>query len=188
MSDDAPASRNFIEQIIDGDLASGKHNHVVTRFPPEPNGFLHIGHAKSICLNYGLSQQYDGTFHLRFDDTNPVKEDDTYVQAIKADVEWLGAKWEDKLFNASDYYDRLYDCAEELVRRGKAYVCDLSAAEMNENRGGPTDVGVPSPWRDRRRSKPGSRGGSGASIPLRASPRPGLRRPGAPACASRWVR
>ena len=149
MSDDVTASRNFIEQIIDGDLASGKHTHIVTRFPPEPNGFLHIGHAKSICLNYGLSQQFDGTFHLRFDDTNPVKEDDTYVQAIKADVRWLGAEWHDKLFNASDYYDRLYDCAEELVRRGKAYVCELTATEMNEHRGSPMDVGKPSPWRDR---------------------------------------
>ena len=115
-------SRNFIEQIIDKDLAEGRFDHVQTRFPPEPNGYLHIGHAKSILLNYGLAQQYHGKFNMRFDDTNPTKEKSEFVESIKQDVAWLGADWEDRLFFASDYFQIMYDCAEKLIMKGKAYV------------------------------------------------------------------
>ena len=122
---------NFIHEIIENDLAAGKNGgKVVTRFPPEPNGYLHIGHAKSICLNYGTAVKFNGKFNLRMDDTNPTKEDTEYVESILEDVKWLGADWEDRFFHASDYFDRIYACAEELIRKGKAYVCDLSEEEF----------------------------------------------------------
>src|ERR1700722_18335471 len=116
---------NFIRDIIDADLAAGRRDHVVTRFPPEPNGYLHIGHAKSICLNFGLARDYHGACHLRFDDTNPSTEDTEYVEAIERDVRWLGFDWNSKLFYASDYYERLYQYAVQLIEAGKAYVCSL---------------------------------------------------------------
>ena len=119
-------SKNFIEQIIDKDIAEGHCKKVITRFPPEPNGYLHIGHAKSILLNYGLSQEYGGQFNLRFDDTNPTKEKVEFVDSIKRDVEWLGAKWHGDVLFASDYFDRMYEAAVKLIRKGKAYVCDLT--------------------------------------------------------------
>ena len=142
-------SRNFIEQIIDKDLAEGRFDHVQTRFPPEPNGYLHIGHAKSILLNYGLAQQYHGKFNMRFDDTNPTKEKSEFVESIKQDVAWLGADWEDRLFFASDYFQIMYDCAEKLIMKGKAYVCDLTAEQIREYRGTLTEPGKNSPYRDR---------------------------------------
>ncbi|MBQ6875641.1 MAG: glutamine--tRNA ligase/YqeY domain fusion protein [Lachnospiraceae bacterium] len=142
-------SRNFIEQIIDKDLAEGRFDHVQTRFPPEPNGYLHIGHAKSILLNYGLAQQYNGKFNMRFDDTNPTKEKIEFVESIKQDVQWLGADWEDRLFFASDYFPVMYDCAEKLIMKGKAYVCDLTAEQIREYRGTLTEPGKNSPYRDR---------------------------------------
>ena len=144
---DAPTS-NFIRQIIDGDLKSGKHNTVVTRFPPEPNGFLHIGHAKSIVLNFGIGDDYKGATNLRFDDTNPAKEEAAFVESIKADVEWLGFSWKELRF-ASDYFEQIYDFAVELINTGKAYVCDLNAEEVREYRGTLTEAGKPSPYRDR---------------------------------------
>ena len=140
---------NFITQIIDEDLASGKHQRVHTRFPPEPNGYLHIGHAKSICLNFGLAKEYQGLCNLRFDDTNPVKEDVEYVDSIKADVEWLGFKWEGEPRYASDYFDALYGYAIELIKKGLAYVDELSPDEMREYRGTLTEPGKNSPYRDR---------------------------------------
>ena len=140
---------NFITQIIDEDLASGKHKSVHTRFPPEPNGYLHIGHAKSICLNFGLAKEYNGLCNLRFDDTNPVKEDVEYVDSIKADVEWLGFKWEGEPRYASDYFDALYGYAIELIKKGLAYVDELSPEEMREYRGTLTEPGKNSPYRDR---------------------------------------
>ena len=140
---------NFITQIIDEDLASGKHQRVHTRFPPEPNGYLHIGHAKSICLNFGLAKEYNGLCNLRFDDTNPVKEDVEYVDSIKADVEWLGFKWEGEPHYASDYFDALYGYAIELIKKGLAYVDELSPEEMREYRGTLTEPGKNSPYRDR---------------------------------------
>ncbi|RGE49158.1 glutaminyl-tRNA synthetase [Mannheimia granulomatis] len=140
---------NFITHIIDEDLASGKHNNVYTRFPPEPNGYLHIGHAKSICLNFGIAQEYKGKCNLRFDDTNPVKEDVEYVDSIKQDVEWLGFKWEGEPRYASDYFDQLYTYAIELINKGLAYVCELSPDEMREYRGTLTEPGKNSPYRDR---------------------------------------
>ena len=140
---------NFITQIIDEDLASGKHQRVYTRFPPEPNGYLHIGHAKSICLNFGLAKEYNGLCNLRFDDTNPVKEDVEYVDSIKADVEWLGFKWEGEPRYASDYFDALYGYAIELIKKGLAYVDELSPEEMREYRGTLTEPGKNSPYRDR---------------------------------------
>ena len=142
-------SRNFIEQIIDKDLAEGRFDHVQTRFPPEPNGYLHIGHAKSILLNYGLAQQYNGKFNMRFDDTNPTKEKIEFVESIKQDVQWLGADWEDRLFFASDYFPVMYDCAEKLIMKGKAYVCDLTAEQIREYRGTLTEPGKNSPYRER---------------------------------------
>ena len=132
---EAKASRNFIEQMIDKDLAEGVYDTVHTRFPPEPNGYLHIGHAKSILLNAGLARQYGGKFNLRFDDTNPTKEKQEFVDSIKADVKWLGADWEDRLFFASDYFDQMYEAAVKLIKKGKAYVSDLSADEIREYRG-----------------------------------------------------
>ena len=134
-------THNFITQIIDEDLASGKHNSVHTRFPPEPNGYLHIGHAKSICLNFGLAKEYNGLCNLRFDDTNPVKEDVEYVDSIKADVEWLGFKWEGEPRYASDYFDALYGYAIELIEKGLAYVDELSPDQMREYRGTLTEPG-----------------------------------------------
>ena len=143
-------SRNFIQQIIDADRAAGKNGgRVHTRFPPEPNGYLHIGHAKSICLNFGLAQEYNGKFNLRFDDTNPTKEEQEYVDSIIDDVRWLGFDWDDRLFYASDYFDQLYEWAVQLIKQGKAYVCDLSAEEVREHRGTLTEPGKHSPYRDR---------------------------------------
>ena len=130
-----PVSRNFIEQMIDKDLEEGVYETVHTRFPPEPNGYLHIGHAKSILLNYGLAKQYGGKFNLRFDDTNPTKEKIEFVESIKADVKWLGADWEDRLFFASNYFDQMYEGAVKLIKKGKAYVSDLSADQIREYRG-----------------------------------------------------
>ncbi len=142
-------SKNFIEQEIDKDLAEGVYNHVQTRFPPEPNGYLHVGHAKSIILNSGLAKKYGGKFNLRFDDTNPTKEKTEYVQSIIEDVKWLGAEFEDRLFFASDYFDKMYECAVLLIKKGKAYVCDLSAEEIREYRGDFNTPGKNSPYRDR---------------------------------------
>jgi len=142
-------SQDFIREIVHGDLASGKHNEIVTRFPPEPNGYLHIGHAKSICLNFGVAEETKGRCHLRFDDTNPAREDTEYVDAIKQDVEWLGFTWHEQPFYASDYFDQLYGYAQELIRQGKAYVCDLSAEAFMQTRGTPTRAGENSPHRDR---------------------------------------
>ena len=142
-------SKNFIEQIIEKDLAEGKYENICTRFPPEPNGYLHIGHAKSILLNYGLSQEYNGKFNLRFDDTNPTKEKVEFVESIEADVKWLGADWEDRLFFASNYFDQMYEAAVKLIKKGKAFVCDLSAEAIREYRGTLTEPGKNSPYRDR---------------------------------------
>ena len=142
-------SKNFIEQEIDKDLAEGVYSHVQTRFPPEPNGYLHIGHAKSILLNYGLAQKYGGKFNLRFDDTNPTKEKTEFVESIMADVKWLGADFEDRLFFASNYFEQMYECAVFLIKKGKAFVCDLSAEEIREYRGDFKTPGKESPYRNR---------------------------------------
>lgn len=140
---------NFIRNIIEEDLKSGKHDHIITRFPPEPNGYLHIGHAKSICLNFGLARDYGGRCHLRFDDTNPVKEDTEYVESILEDVRWLGWSWGEHLYYASNYFDQLYEFAEILIKDGKAFVCDLSFEELRAYRGTLTVPGKNSPYRDR---------------------------------------
>ncbi|RJP34801.1 MAG: glutamine--tRNA ligase/YqeY domain fusion protein [Phycisphaerales bacterium] len=141
---------NFIQQIIEEDNRTGKHGgRVHTRFPPEPNGYLHVGHAKSICLNFGLAEQYGGKCNLRFDDTNPEKEEEEYVRSIQEDIRWLGFDWEDRLYFASDYFQQMYDWAVELIRKGKAYVCDLTAEQTREYRGTLTAPGRPSPYRDR---------------------------------------
>ena len=142
-------SRNFIEDIIDKDIAEGRTKKVITRFPPEPNGYLHIGHAKSILLNYGLAKEYGGQFNLRFDDTNPTKEKTEFVESIKADVEWLGADFEYRCFFASNYFDKMYEAAIKLIKKGKAFVCDLSADEIREYRGTLTEPGKNSPYRER---------------------------------------
>ena len=142
-------SRNFIEQIIEKDLAEGVYDTVHTRFPPEPNGYLHIGHAKSILLNYGLAEKYHGKFNMRFDDTNPTKEKNEFVESIKADVEWLGADYENRLFFASNYFDEMYECAVKLIKKGKAYVSELTAEEMREYRGTLTEPGKEDPNRNR---------------------------------------
>ncbi len=142
-------SKNFIEQEIDKDLAEGVYDHVQTRFPPEPNGYLHIGHAKSIILNSGLAIEYGGKFNLRFDDTNPTKEKTEFVHSITEDVQWLGADFEDRLFFASDYFDTMYECAVKLIKKGKAFVCDLTADQIKEYRGDFTTPGKNSPYRDR---------------------------------------
>lgn len=142
-------SKNFIEQIIDKDIAEGHCKKVITRFPPEPNGYLHIGHAKSILLNYGLAMEYNGQFNLRFDDTNPTKEKEEFVESIKKDVEWLGAKWHGDVLFASGYFDAMYEAAVKLIKKGKAYVCDLSAEEIRQYRGTLTEPGKNSPYRDR---------------------------------------
>ena len=141
-------AENFIEEFINEDLKNGVYDHVQTRFPPEPNGYLHIGHAKAICIDFGTAQKYGGTCNLRFDDTNPTKEDVEYVDAIMRDIQWLGFQW-DKVFYASDYFDFLYECALRLIRMGKAYVCDLSADEIRETRGTLTEPGRESPYRNR---------------------------------------
>ncbi len=143
------AGTDFIRQIVISDLQSGKHTSVCTRFPPEPNGYLHIGHAKSICLNFGIAREFGGKCHLRFDDTNPVKEDVEYVDSIQEDVRWLGFDWGDNLFYASDYFDRLHEFAVELIQKGKAYVCHLTAEETRAYRGTLTEPGKNSPYRDR---------------------------------------
>ena len=142
-------SKNFIEQIIEKDLEEGRVDHVMTRFPPEPNGYLHIGHAKSILLNYGLAQEYNGLFNLRFDDTNPTKEKSEFVESIENDVRWLGAKFDDRLYFASNYFDQMYEAAVTLIRKGKAFVCDLTAEQIREYRGTLTEAGKNSPYRDR---------------------------------------
>ena len=142
-------SKNFIEVEIEKDLAEGVYDTVHTRFPPEPNGYLHIGHAKSILLNYGLAQKYNGKFNMRFDDTNPTKEKVEFVDAIKKDIQWLGADWEDRLFFASNYFDQMYEAAVKLIKKGKAYVCDLTAEQIREYRGTLTEPGKNSPYRDR---------------------------------------
>ena len=148
-TNDAPAS-DFIRDIVTEDLKTGKYGgRVHTRFPPEPNGYLHIGHAKSICLNFGIAQEFGGLANLRFDDTNPVKEDVEYVESIQEDIRWLGFDWDDRLYYASDYFDRLHDYAVQLIKLGRAYVCDLSPEEMREYRGTLTQPGKDSPWRER---------------------------------------
>ncbi len=144
-----PVSKNFIEMIIDKDLEEGRAKNIVTRFPPEPNGYLHIGHAKSILLNYGLAKKYGGKFNLRFDDTNPTKEKTEFVDSIIEDVKWVGGNFEDRLFFASDYFDQMYEAAVKLIRKGKAFVCDLTADEIREYRGTLTEPGKDSPYRNR---------------------------------------
>jgi len=145
----AEAGRDFIRDIIAADLAANRHTSVVTRFPPEPNGYLHIGHAKAICLNFGVAQEFGGRCHLRFDDTNPTKEEQEYIDAIERDVRWLGFDWGTHLYHASDYFEQLYDWAEHLIRTGRAYVDDQSQEEMRANRGTLTEPGRNSPWRER---------------------------------------
>ncbi len=142
-------SKNFIEQMIDKDLAEGVYDTVHTRFPPEPNGYLHIGHAKAILLNYGLARKYKGKFNMRFDDTNPTKEKVEFVESIKADIQWLGADWEDRLYFASDYFEEMYEAAVKLIKKGKAFVCDLTAEEIRSYRGTLTEPGKESPYRNR---------------------------------------
>ncbi len=142
--------RDFIRQIVDEDQRNGKHPIPVTRFPPEPNGFLHIGHAKSICLNFGIANEFKGTCHLRFDDTNPCKEEASYVESIKRDIHWLGFDWKEHLYFSSDYFDQLYEFAIELIKKGKAYVCDLTPEEIRQYRGTLTEPGRESPYRNRR--------------------------------------
>ena len=141
-------STNFIEDIINNDLESGKHNEIITRFPPEPNGYLHIGHAKSLCINFGMKEKYHGKCNRRYDDTNPAKDDVEYVDSIKKDIEWLGFKWDEELY-ASDYFDRMYECAILLIKKGLAFVCDMTGDEIRENRGTLTTPGKNSPYRDR---------------------------------------
>ncbi|HEY6056703.1 MAG TPA: glutamine--tRNA ligase/YqeY domain fusion protein [Candidatus Limnocylindrales bacterium] len=145
----SPERGDFIREIVAADLRDGRHTTIVTRFPPEPNGYLHIGHAKSICLNFGIAQEFGGRCHLRFDDTNPTKEEQEYIDAIQADVRWLGFEWGEHLYHASDYFEQLYEWAVHLIRAGKAYVDDLSADEIREYRGTLTEPGRDSPWRDR---------------------------------------
>ena len=141
-------SKNFLEEQIEKDLASGAVKEIMTRFPPEPNGYLHIGHAKAICIDFGLAQQYGGTCNLRYDDTNPAKEDEEFVRSIENDIRWLGFQWDRKL-HASDYFDYMYECAEKLITKGLAFVCDLTAEEMREYRGSLTEPGKESPYRNR---------------------------------------
>ena len=149
MDNEMTVSKNFIEQLIDKDIKEGVYDRVCTRFPPEPNGYLHIGHAKSILLNYGLAQEYDGTFHMRFDDTNPTKEKEEFVESIKEDIKWLGADFKDHLYFASDYFQQMYDYAVKLIKKEKAYVCDLTAEQIREYRGTLTEPGKESPYRNR---------------------------------------
>ncbi len=150
MKEETNTPSNFIRDIIDEDIKSHKHEGKVhTRFPPEPNGYLHIGHAKSICLNFGLANDYNGLCNLRFDDTNPVKEDIEYVESIEEDIRWLGFDWEDRMYYASDYFDRMYEFAEQLIIEGKAFVDSSSAEEIKNSRGTPTEPGQESPYRTR---------------------------------------
>ena len=139
---------NFLEEIIEADLAAGKFNSIITRFPPEPNGYLHLGHAKSLCINFGLALKYGGKTNLRYDDTNPTKEDVEYVDAIKEDIKWLGFQWAEERY-ASDYFDQLYEWAEQLIQRGLAYVDDQTLEEMRASRGTVETPGTDSPWRNR---------------------------------------
>ena len=141
-------STNFIEEIIENDLQEGKTNEIITRFPPEPNGYLHIGHAKSLCINFGAKEKYHGKCNLRYDDTNPSKEDIEYVNSIKEDIKWLGFEWDQELY-ASDYFDKMYDFAVDLIKRGLAYVCDYSAEEIKATRGDLQTPGKESTWRNR---------------------------------------
>src|SRR5438552_4167772 len=143
------AGQDFIRDIVRADLAAGRHHGVITRFPPEPNGYLHIGHAKSICLNFGIAQEFGGHCNLRFDDTNPLKEEQEFIDAIERDVRWLGFGWGPHLYHASDYFEQLYDWAEHLIRTGKAYVDDQSAEQIRETRGTLTQPGKNSPCRER---------------------------------------
>ncbi len=143
------AGQDFIRDIVRADLASGRHKTIVTRFPPEPNGYLHIGHAKSICLNFGIAEEFSGRCHLRFDDTNPTKEEQEYIDAIERDVRWLGFDWGEHLYHASHYFDRLYEWAEYLIRAGKAYVDDQTQEETRLTRGTLTEAGTESPYRGR---------------------------------------
>src|SRR6188472_2872926 len=145
----AETGRDFIRDIVQADLDSKKFTQIVTRFPPEPNGYLHIGHAKSIALNFGIAQEFGGHCNLRFDDTNPIKEEQEYIDAIQEDIRWLGFDWGEHLYYASDYFQQLYDWAVDLIRAGKAYVDDLSADQIREYRGTLTEPGTSSPWRDR---------------------------------------
>jgi glutaminyl-tRNA synthetase len=150
MSNVIETTSNFIRTAIDEDLAAGRYRPPIrTRFPPEPNGYLHIGHAKSICLNFGIAQEFGGRCHLRFDDTNPIKEEQEYIDSIEADVRWLGFDWGEHLYFASDYFEQLYEWAVHLIEAGKAYVDDLSADEIREHRGTLTEPGRESPWRNR---------------------------------------
>jgi len=150
MPNETTSPPHFIRNIIKEDLAKGKNDgRVHTRFPPEPNGYLHIGHAKAICLNFGLAREFNGLCNLRFDDTNPIKEEQEYIDAILEDVRWLGFDWEDRLYHASDYFDQLYEWAIMLIKKGKAYVCDLSADQIRETRGTLTKPGQESPYRNR---------------------------------------
>ncbi|MDE7216460.1 MAG: glutamine--tRNA ligase, partial [Clostridia bacterium] len=139
---------NFIEEFINEDIAAGKASEIITRFPPEPNGYLHIGHAKSLCINFGMKEKYNGKCNLRYDDTNPSKEDIEYVNSIKEDIKWLGFEWDNELY-ASDYFDRMYDCAVMLIKKGLAYVCDYNAEQIKATRGSLTQPGEDSPWRNR---------------------------------------
>ena len=148
MKKEIPSPSNFIEDIIVEDLETGKHDKIITRFPPEPNGYLHIGHAKAICINFGIKEKFGGECNLRFDDTNPVKEDVEYMESIKEDIRWLGFEW-DRELHASDYFGRMYECAVELIKAGKAYVCDLSADQIRATRGTLTEPGTESPYRSR---------------------------------------
>ncbi|HOL73359.1 MAG TPA: glutamate--tRNA ligase family protein, partial [Bryobacteraceae bacterium] len=149
-SNETARSSNFIREIIIRDLETGKYGgRVHTRFPPEPNGYLHIGHAKSICINFGLAKEFGGKCNLRFDDTNPCKEEVEYVESIIEDVRWLGFDWEDRLYYASDYFEQLYQWAVQLIKAGKAYVCDLTPEQIREYRGTLTEPGRESPWRNR---------------------------------------
>ena len=143
------AAANFLRPIVQADLDAGKHAKIITRFPPEPNGYLHIGHAKSICLNFGLAKEFGGECNLRFDDTNPAKEDQEYIDAIKSDVQWLGFQWAGEERYASNYFDQLHAWAIELIKAGKAFVCDLNAEEMRAYRGNLTEPGKNSPFRER---------------------------------------
>src|SRR5229473_5023223 len=145
----AEPGRDFIRDIVEADIAARRQAEIVTRFPPEPNGYLHIGHAKSICLNFGLPQEFGGRCHLRFDDTNPTKEEQEFIDAIKRDVHWLGFDWGEHLHHASDYFEQLYEWAEDLIRAGLAYVDDQSQDEMRARRGTLTEPGQNSPYRDR---------------------------------------
>ena len=142
-------AQNFVREIIDADLAAGKYERTVTRFPPEPNGYLHIGHTKSICLNFGIARDYDGQCHLRFDDTNPETEDIKFIHSIQEDIRWLGFDWDVHLYYASDYFEKMYGYAQHLIRSGKAYVCSLNADEIREYRGLLSEPGRPSPDRER---------------------------------------